>query len=544
MLSLTQKSAFRGFSSLVTLLYKHCLEEGPVLRQAMEGVIRSAVASPFYNNKELRPQSMSSRELYYIMRKLGPCACRNPELFLEVVCDTIRLCSEPPGPQVYTSTQRVPPTMVKCVTPPKLEYVPLTSIQTNLISLLLDHLCAEETLDSESKAGMHGRAKSPEAKFEEDREVPRAMQFGDSGRRGRVRRGSYRRQLDAGGYDDDDVNSEDMTVDAEETGSSRLVGGHMTSLTEDRDLDGTRNENCYNQPLMSKAAILRLLSELVEAYPSCARLISESSRKVKVHGQPAKDMTVLAFVFDHLLPASCGTSGKVPPIAKLSKTFIQCLAVSHPSPETISLLVTEFKHALTRALNLPESNSKHNRVRALTGLLSQISDYIMTVRGALNPSHFARLLIRKGFISDLARAVHNLNLSSSMLPGTVNSILKPLEVLTKIVNQVAAGGKKAEGDKPLHGDRRQGGEGTEHQPADPFRGTAEVDQASNQVSITVDHVVPSSDAGEGGNDSGSLPVTGQSEQTENMESQTASGRAGGKDICQFDDPLPYQSQYY
>lgn len=468
LLTLTQKSGFRGFSSLVTLLFKHCLEDGHILQHTMESVIRAALTNPFYNAKEIRPQATGGRELYYVMRKLGPCACRNPELFLETACKTIRLCSEPPAPSVYTSTQRIPPTLVKCIPQSKLELGPLNSVQMDLLNLLIDCLCAEDELDSDSSSKPPVEVKNVESKIDDERDIARAMHFdanvnSGSGRRGRVRHGSYRRQVTTGTYDDDDVNSEDMAVDGEETGSSRLTGalggGTTSSPTDERE--GISADKSKDRPLMSKAAILRLLSEIVETYPSCAKVISESSRKVKVRGMLPKDMTVLAFVFDHLLPTYAGSSsGKVPPITKLSKTFIQCLAVSHPSPETISLLVTEFKHALTRALSLPESASKHNRIRALTGLLSQISDYIMAARGALNPSHFARLLIRKGFISDLARAVHNLNLSSSMLPGTINSILKPMEVLTKIVNQVAAAGKKSEGDKSSGGGLLGAGGGT------------------------------------------------------------------------------------
>ncbi len=503
LLALTQKSGFRGFASLVTLLFKHCLEDGPVLQQAMESVIRASVTSPFFNSKEVRPQAMGGRELYYVMRKLGPCACRNPRLFMELAVSTIRLCSEPPTPAVYSSTQRMPTTLVKCLPPPKLEHIPLNAVQTDLLNLLLDHLCAEEPYEEEEgRTGLDDKA--AEAKMEEEREIP-AMHFEDSSnRRGRVRRGSYRRQLTTGTYDDDDVNSEDMAVDAEETGGgSRIassLGGATASSSPTGERGGgggaTKTESSHHHPLMSKAAILRLLSELVETYSSCAKLIAESSRKVKVRGKPAKDMTVLAFVFDHLLPASSNSSGKVPPIAKLSKTFIQCLAVSHPSPDIVALLVTEFKHALMRALSLPESTFKHNRIRALTGLLSQISDYITAARGALNPSHFARLLIRKGFISDLARAVHCLNLSSPMLSATVNSILKPLEVLTKIVNQVAAASKKMEEDKgstpttaapPTAGGSGSGqGEGVATQQDQPQEQGEVESQGASQVSITVD----------------------------------------------------------
>jgi len=146
----------------------------------------------------------------------------------------------------------------------------------------------------------------------------------------------------------------------------------------------------------------------------------------------------LAFVFDHLLPASTNQNNSVSAVTKLAKTFLQCLATVHCCPDAISGLVTEFKMAFARALTLQESQSKHSRVRALMGLLSQILEYVTTSRGPVNPSHFARLLIRKGFISDLTKAIHSLSLSSTFLPATINNILKPLEVLTRIVNQVAS----------------------------------------------------------------------------------------------------------
>lgn len=153
---------------------------------------------------------------------------------------------------------------------------------------------------------------------------------------------------------------------------------------------------------------------------------------------------MLAFIFDHLLPASFTHSSSIPTIAKLAKTFLHCLATSNYTPEAISAFVTEFKAAFSRATNLPESQLKHSRIRALTGLLSQVLDNQngFSNRAIINPSQFARLLIRKGFISDLARAVHNINLGSPSLSSTVNSILKPLEVLTRIVNQVASVQKK------------------------------------------------------------------------------------------------------
>lgn len=164
-------------------------------------------------------------------------------------------------------------------------------------------------------------------------------------------------------------------------------------------------------------------------------------------------MSVLAFIFDHLLLGNINHGNGAPPISKVARAFLQCLATIQYPPDAIIILVTEFKLAFSRALSLSESQLKHTRIRALTGLLSQVLDsqnssiQMVPTRTPVNPSHFARLLIRKGFISDLARATHSLSLNSTHLIGTVNNILKPLEVLTRIVNQVASTQRKTDASK-------------------------------------------------------------------------------------------------
>ena len=158
-------------------------------------------------------------------------------------------------------------------------------------------------------------------------------------------------------------------------------------------------------------------------------------------------MTVLAFVFDHLFLGNVNQVNSAPPISKVARAFLQCLATIQYPLDAILVLVTEFKLAFNRALGLPETQLKHIRVRTLASLLSQILDAqnnSLHSRVPVNPSHFSRLLIRRGFISDLARATHSLDLNSVHLVGTINNILKPLEVLTRIVNQVAASQRKSD----------------------------------------------------------------------------------------------------
>lgn len=99
-----------------------------------------------------------------------------------------------------------------------------------------------------------------------------------------------------------------------------------------------------------------------------------------------------------------------------------------------SVFVHEFKNCFAHALLLPESLIKHNWLRSLANLLSAILDK----QNSLSARTAARMLVRKGIITDLARAIHYLDLNSSHLVSTVNTVLKPLESLTRFVNQVSA----------------------------------------------------------------------------------------------------------
>ena len=462
-LSLTHKSAFRGFASFSTLIFRHCLDDSYAIKHAVDLAMKNILTAPPMNPKEPRIQGTGvggarARDLYYVFRRLGSFACRCPELVSEAACKYLGLSSLPPRPEHYIVSHRVPPTPIKLRSTPKYEPGPVTYLQTTLINMLIDHLCAESFSDEEASKSPDGDSGAEGASGANDEAIKRVsrMSFGGYSRRGVGRRRSSHRRQVTDTYDDDDV-SVDMAVEADESGLSRqassasAVQGSQEGTPSDagESLSTSKaEEKLTEKPLISKVAVLRILAEIVDSYPPCAKLIADSSRKIKIDGQPPKDMTVLAFIFDHLLPASVDQVAKIPPIASLAKTFLQHIATSNHCPDAVAVLVTEFKAAFVRALALPESRLKHNRIRALTGLLSQITDYITASRGPVNPCHFTRLLIRKGIISDLARAPHSLNLNSSMLTGTVNSILKPLEALTKIVNQVASSmQRKAQGQK-------------------------------------------------------------------------------------------------
>ena len=77
-----------------------------------------------------------------------------------------------------------------------------------------------------------------------------------------------------------------------------------------------------------------------------------------------QDGPVLAYILDHLLPQCQSAGDKDCPA--LAQVLLASLAASNHSPEAQTVLVTEVKAALARALALPEGAEKHARVQSLT----------------------------------------------------------------------------------------------------------------------------------------------------------------------------------
>ena len=96
LLLLTQESSCTGFTILATLLLRHVLEDEENLKYTMEKVVRSSATSNVSSGHTgVSPSSPGAKEINYILRVLGPAACRNSELFKEVATNSLRLAITP-----------------------------------------------------------------------------------------------------------------------------------------------------------------------------------------------------------------------------------------------------------------------------------------------------------------------------------------------------------------------------------------------------------------------------------------------------------------
>ncbi|XP_077544919.1 HECT, UBA and WWE domain containing E3 ubiquitin protein ligase 1 isoform X4 [Haemaphysalis longicornis] len=413
LLGLTQASAFSGFASLASLLVRHVVEEPPTLAHAMDKVARTMATAG-------GSSPVSSKELHYVLRVLGPAACRDARLFQEVATSVLRISLLPMSKRAeeeesrYTSSSAVQ--ILKCVaakgppSPPPVGEV-VSQVMSDLLNVLPTPL--------------------PVAAPPPD-EAPPAAAASEAPGEG----GSAADLLDEEAVPVLDPSGEEKPAVA------AARGPFPPSAKEDKSL-----------PLLPKSAVCRLLAELVRSYAPCARMVAEHVYSAGQTELVPEEMSALGFVLDQLLP-QCQTAGDKDSPA-LARVLVAALASANHSPDTQTALVNEVKAALQRALALPETADKHARVQALTGLVGTMIESCPPAsssaasQGASSSSfrqlhasmnNMVRVLLRRGLVTDLARIPHCLDLSSPHMAATVNSALKPLETLSRIVNLPSAQG--------------------------------------------------------------------------------------------------------
>ncbi|QQP39182.1 Uncharacterized protein FKW44_019979, partial [Caligus rogercresseyi] len=392
LLELNQSSLFSGITSLATLLVRHVLEDPATLRHTMEKVIRTSTLN----------SQTTSKEINYILRVLAPAACRCPSIFVEVAKDVLRFD---------------PSLLNKRIT---------RKVHSRQGGLILTH--TREVSQSVICDLLNFLVKSGSSNMATNNETP-----------------SESKSI---------ASTTTTTTNTTASRSQSSSGGVIRNISSG-DLPGTpaapppSKDN--KKPFLSKSAVCRLLAEL---------LITDHVYEAGIVDNITEDTSALAFLLDELL-----TSKADKDIGQLVKTLIAALASCNHQPEAQSALVYEVKQALHRALGNPESPNKHAKIQALTCLISTMIESCpssaLSQNNAATPTfkqnlqcqmnNIVKIMLKRGLITDLARVPHSLDLSSPSIAVTINSALKPLETLSRIVNQPTAlvsSARKSKSDSP------------------------------------------------------------------------------------------------
>ncbi|XP_063952392.1 E3 ubiquitin-protein ligase HUWE1-like isoform X2 [Lytechinus pictus] len=485
LLSLTQASSFNSFPILANLLLRHVFEEKLVLQNTMDKLIY-AVANKGVgcNTCNVALGSVGCREMNFVLRKLGPLACRDQELFLNSAKGSLKIALPPAKRGEEDDSRYTGPNalqLLKASAPktftPTLKG-PMLTVLCDLLDALIVPVLPSQQEDKEVKSkpqptatasasapaacgvasaeGAAAAAAVSDIQTSEDigmglREIGDRLLGIYSGRRGPPRTAERLNSVPDGAVQEEphdastsgtEATSPPVILDAKKTSASSAgTTGQTTS----------KDEASKSKLLIPKSAILRLLAELVMSYAGIAQAVAQYQYTVSQTKHVNEDRTALEYILDHLLPQCQKAGDKDCP--GLAQVLLASIAASNHSPDAQMLLVTEIKGALGRALAMPESSEKHSRIQALTMLICVMIEACPSSSSAhqatLGSSSYknqlggmniiTRLLLRKGLVTDLARVPHSLDLSSPNMASTINSALKPLETLSRIVNHPPVG---------------------------------------------------------------------------------------------------------
>ncbi|XP_018615997.1 E3 ubiquitin-protein ligase HUWE1 isoform X2 [Scleropages formosus] len=514
-LGLTQTSGFSGFTPLVTLLFRHIIEDPATLRHTMEKVVRSAVTSGAGSTTSgVVSGSLGSREINYILRVLGPAACRSPECFIETASSCMRIALPAPrgtgtaSDDEFENLRIKGPNAVQLVKTTPLKLSPLPSIPDTIKEVIYDMLNALAAYHAPEEERGEGRLVTTSA----SQDLCQILQdVGDDVYQ------QYRLTRQGSDFDSQtafSINTQVFAADgsAAESSQSGTPQGEASTPEETRDgkkdrdgergttsEDGRGAKSKASKPLMPTSTILRLLAELVRSYVGIATLIASYCYTAGQSELIKEDCSVLAFVLDHLLPHTQNSEDKDTPA--LARLFLASLAAAGTGTDAQVALVNEVKAALSRALAMAESTEKHARLQAVMCIISTImescpstSSFYSTATAKTQHNgvnNIIRLFLKKGLVNDLARVPHSLDLSSPNMANTVNAALKPLETLSRIVNQPSSlfGGKgsssKSKTEHETAGAPRDSNSNTQEQgdsgEAEPVEGNAPVQGTDNDL---------------------------------------------------------------
>nr|XP_039271692.1 E3 ubiquitin-protein ligase HUWE1-like isoform X2 [Styela clava] len=485
LLGLTKRSEFAGFASLATLIFCHIFEDAETLRHTMEKTVRFAALRGVPNQSSgVSATTIGNREMYYVLQALAPMACRHPKTFVDVCKKNFRICL--PGAKTShvedEETRLMNGSIVQILESAKDSdqhskcRIPLSMTTKKILQLLLNGLIKSNGSRIQNHGDAAGKAHSKSASSVMS-VAQQLRQVGDDMHRRYSESEADRREEERTTAMRQGSIAPVTTMEEGPSRSSQEMEEvfypsdtpEATDMEKGSDDDKEKQEDTKQKPeeetpLFSKAAILRLLAELVSSYPACASFIVYHTYPAGISSLIKQDCSCLSFILHHLLPCvsnkkdeSGGSTNNNTAknnqndkdcCSSLAKILLTSIVCCNPKSSIQNTVISEIKSSLHKTLVLPESQGKHNALRALLGLISTIMECATKMMHASDggpvllptddPMSLARIMISKGLGADLAQIPNYIDLGSPNMADSVNAALKPLETLSRLVHHSSA----------------------------------------------------------------------------------------------------------
>ena len=403
-LSLTQTSAFQGCASLITLIFRHIMEDDSNLRLAMEKAIRQALTGNHGGSIGVQPACPGSHELNVILRILGPAMTRAPDIFLDVASNVLQLL--PP------SASRVAGSLSRFTNPflTEDEHHTQTNVPMGPLILQARPATSQTTATATAPAATTTVTTTPTP---EQNSQTRSTRLTTA-----------------------------TTTTTTTTTACDSVGELAERLLFDLLDFLLINDDTNPKRLLSKSTVLRILAELIRSYANVAKLVSTKTYSL----QDNQTCSALSYILEYLLPSLNNQQTDYDKdIPALCRLFLVAMAACNHCLESQMNLVNEVKVSLNKILILPECDEKHMRLQALANIINTMIESCPAPNTSqpqqgqhrvpqLIINNMIKIMYKRGLINDLAKMIHSIELSSPKLADTVNAVLKPMDTLSRAIN--------------------------------------------------------------------------------------------------------------
>lgn len=424
LLQMKQTQGYTGFTTLATLLIRHVIEEPKTLTLAMENVVYSRTLPIF---------PPGCKELLYMTRQMSSAISRNPSKFKEVAQQILRIDVEILKRNQLNEDNRY---LLKSLHPVGGRTFTMEDpVAVEAVKDLL-HFLIQPDVPITSSTGAATSSTSKTSSKTYNVIESRAEQSNRS----------------------TDTRLDDRFQPFAATRTTSLAAANKaTEIATQSKVSPNADKT-----LFSKTDILRILGDAVRSYQTVSLLITQHVYKAGSTPTIQEDTTALSYILDKLLYTS--ENGQDKECGTMAQFLISGLAATSDVVSVQYAVVTEVKSALLRAFMIPESMEKHLQIEMIAGLIPvMIDSYVSADNHLMSKSqqfqsaryNIFYIMLRKGLISDLAKAAQYLDLSGPHTVATINYILKPLELLLRMSNEPLATSmlnkKKSNTQAPVQG---------------------------------------------------------------------------------------------
>ncbi|KAH9407759.1 E3 ubiquitin-protein ligase huwe1 [Tyrophagus putrescentiae] len=218
----------------------------------------------------------------------------------------------------------------------------------------------------------------------------------------------------------------------------------MDEQKRDSEKKGKKKDD--DSPLFNTKTILSFLAELIKSYPSVAKVFCDHVYSRGFCDLITEDLSALSFIIDHMLSVTDATT------PTYSRMIFSALISTLPSSPNLSaihqVIVNELKSALYRAVHNDSSTvyntSKHSRIETVVTLVLLIIEScprgvtdqtqpLARARLQFNSNQLSiiRMMVKCGFVNDMAHSIQTLDLSSPKMAKVVEALTRTLEIISE-----------------------------------------------------------------------------------------------------------------